>query len=86
MFQHLIDRILVEEPLVDCGGVYLFRDIAFFIPLNRVPRLFFFLRKLILFYAFADEAQWDGHGLQRHQIAIIDRFIEVIGIGGHASL
>ena len=62
VLKHLVDGIGIEEPLVDRRRVDLLRDIAIFIPLDRVPLFLLFLAQVVIANALTDEFQRHGHG------------------------
>jgi hypothetical protein len=41
MFKHLVDRVGIEQPFIDGGGVDAFGNIAILCPFQSVPRFFF---------------------------------------------
>jgi hypothetical protein len=84
--QHLIHRVLVEQPAVQRLRLDAVRDVALFIPLQRIPLVLLVRREVIVADAFALEPERHGYRAERHEETVAHRFLERIRIGRHAVL
>ena len=86
MLEDLVDGISVEEPPVDGGGVHAVGDLAVLVPLKLVPLVLLVFRQVVIADALPLKAQRHGDGPARHEEAILDGFVEGVGIRGDAAL
>ena len=86
VFKYLVDRVVVEQPLIDGRSLDLRRDRARLVPFDRVPVFLLFLRKIIIADALADKPQRDRDRTGRYQVAIPHSLIEAIGVRRHSPL
>ncbi len=85
MRQHLIDRISIEQPLIQRRRINRIRRGAVLVPFQRIPLLFFIFRQVIVFDALALKLQRHRYRFGWHQMPIRHCFIQSIGIGRHAG-
>lgn len=83
--EHLVDRVLVEEPLVDRRRFHPVWRAFVLVPLERVPLLLFFLGELVVGDPLARELQRHRHGFGRYEKAVLDSVLETIGVRRHAA-
>ena len=86
VFQDLVHRVLVEQPLVDRLGLHAIGDVTVFVPLQRVPLILVLFGQLVVLDPLALELQRNRHGLRRHEEAVAHRLVESVGVGRHAVL
>ncbi len=88
VLETLVHGVLIEQPVVQGGGVHLLRDQGAFrhivTPLQGFPLSLFVLGQVVVANAFPGKAQIHLLYLRRHQIAIADRLAQLIGVRGHA--
>ena len=85
MRDHVVDRVLVEQPLVDLGGFDAVGDFVL-APFQHVPLVFFLLAQVVVAQAGAHDLERHRDRLRRHEIAVGHRLVERIGVGRHAVL
>ena len=67
VFEHLVDCVGVEQPLIDGRSIDLRWDRAGLIPFDRIPLFLLLLGKVVIADAFADKPQRDRHRPGRDQ-------------------
>ena len=89
MLQHLVDRVAVEEPVVDGRSVDPFRQGATVLvvaPVEALPlRLLFFAERVVI-DALAWKQEIDLLNPGRYEKAVRHRGRELVRVGGHARL
>ena len=84
--QHLVDRVLVEQPLVERLGIDLVGRVAVFAPFKLVPAGLVLVRQVGVADALALELQRHRDRHRRHQMAVRHRLVQAVGVGRHAVL
>ncbi len=85
MFQHLVDRVGVEQPLVHRLGFDLIGNLSV-VPFEGVPLFLFVFAQVVVPDTLPLELERHRHALHRHQKAVLHRVIQVIRVGRHTSL
>ena len=86
VLQHLVDGVLVEQPLVDRLGLDAVGHVAVVVPLQRVPLVLLLLGQVVVLDALALELERHRHRLRRHEEPVAHRLLERVGVGRHAVL
>jgi len=81
--QHLIDGVVIEQPLVQRFATDEFRYV---IVKGLFVLFFFFFGQFIVTNAMFHELQLSFHRSVRHKEVVVDRLLQFIGIGGHVVL
>ena len=84
--QGQLDGILVEEPLVEGGGLDPLRQLPVFVGEGSLVFCLFLLRQIVVGDALLQEFQLALHREEVHQEAVLYRLGELIAVGGHAAL
>ena len=84
--QHLVDRVLVEQPLVERLGIDLVGRAAVLVPFQLVPAGLVLVRQVGVADALALELQRHRDRHRRHQMAVCHGLVQAVGIGRHAVL
>ena len=84
VFQHLVDGILVEEPLVDRLGFHAIRHVAVVVPFHGVPLFLLLFGEVVVFDAFPLKFQRHRDRFHRDEKSIFHRFFQRVGVGRHA--
>ena len=86
VLQHLVDGVLVEEPLVDRLGLDAVGHVAVLVPLQRVPLVLLLFGELVVLDALALELERHRDGLGGHEEPVAHGLVERVGVGRHAVL
>ena len=89
MLQHLVDRVVVEEPTVDGGRVDPFGQpaaVLVVVPVETLPLGLLFLAERVVVDALAGKPEIHLLHLRRHEVAVGHRGRELVRVGGHARL
>ena len=89
MLQHFVDRVVVEEPVVDGGGVDPFRQpaaVRVIAPVEAFPLCLFFLAERVVVDAVARKPEVHLLNLRWYEKAVCHRGREFVHVGGHARL
>ena len=82
--QHLPDRILIEDPLIQRRGCDALRQLAVFILKGVLVGLLVRVGELVVDDALLDEFQPGLHGQEIHQIPVTDGLRQLVAVGRHA--
>ncbi len=86
MREHLVDGVLVEEPLVHGRRLHALWRRLVLGPLELVPLLLLVLREVGVRDPLSRELDRDGDGPSRHEEAVLHRLLEAVVVGRHAAL
>ena len=84
--QRLADGVLVEQPLVEGGGLDLLRQFPVLIGEGGLVFLLLLLRQVVISNAFGEKFQLALHREEVHQEAVLYRLGQVVAVGGYAAL
>ena len=89
VLEHLVHRVLVEEPAVDGGGVDLVRQtvlVHVVAPVEALPLFLFLVAERVVVDAFAGKLQVHLLHARWHEEAVCDGGLQFVGVGRHARL
>jgi len=81
MCQHLVHRVFIEQPSVQCFGLNVTWNIPFLVPFDRIPAFLLFFAQVFVVDAFTLEFQRNRDRLGRNEELISYRLIEIVDIG-----
>ena len=87
VLEHLVYRVLVEEPAVDGGGVDPVRQTALvhvIAPVEALPLFLLFVAERVVVDAFAGKLQVHLLHARWHEEAVRDGGLQFVGVGRHA--
>ena len=79
------DGVLVEQPLVESGGLYLIRQLTVFVGEGGLVLGLFVLGQLVVGDALGEEFQLALDGEEVHEETVLYRLGQVVAVGGHAA-
>ncbi len=84
MREDLVDRVLVEQPLIDSLRFDAIRDFSVLAPLLRVPFLFLSFGEIVVFVPFPLELQRHCDRFHRNEKAVLHRVFQRVSICRHS--
>jgi hypothetical protein len=86
VLEHLVDGVLVEQPLVDRRGLdgWSGTPSSVLVPFQRVPLVLLLFGQLVVADALALELERHRDRPRRHEEAVAHRLLERVGVGRHA--
>ena len=86
MREDLVDRVLIEEPLVNSLRFDAIWNVAFLVPLQGVPLFLLLFRELVVLDPASLKLQRNGNSARRDEELIFDGVVQRVGVGGNATL